>query len=178
MPHRLLARSLPTRSFHRNRPVALLFRGARKGFTAFFMLLAFTLVSTACGFRASPTPPEFRATAVTSEAPPEDPTFGLPAARVEIIEYGNFTCRECRSFFLGGIKEQLLLEYGDDLHLIWRDLPADSDLSRQAAQAAQCAYEQIASGNTTTCCSIMISQPSKTAVLNRRVLRQPLRKVG
>lgn len=139
MPHLLSARNLPKSPAYNP-------GSGSKNFwhplMVLSVLLSMLIVTAACGRTAAPAPTETRTIMASPKSLPEDPTFGLPIARIEIVEYGNFTCLDCRSFFMGGIKEQLLMEYGDEVNLIWRDLPADTDLSTQAAQAAQCAYEQ------------------------------------
>ncbi len=71
-----------------------------------------------------------------------DPSMGSDSAKVTIIEYGDFACRSCKTWYSAAIKEQVLLEYGSDVRFVWRDFPLSSPQSIKAAEAARCAQEQ------------------------------------
>jgi protein-disulfide isomerase len=71
-----------------------------------------------------------------------DPSLGNPAAKVTIIEYGDFGCPTCRGWEKAGVLKQILAAYGDQVHFIWRDYPIITAQSPQAAEAGQCAFEQ------------------------------------
>ena len=71
-----------------------------------------------------------------------DPSLGSPAAKVTIIEYGDFGCPTCRGWEQAGVLKQIVAAYGDQVHFVWRDYPIITAQSPQAAEAGQCAFDQ------------------------------------
>jgi len=79
----------------------------------------------------------------TNPAPMEAaPTLGPEAAPVTIVEYSDFGCPSCWSWYKTGVLEQLRAKYGDQIRFVWRDFPVITLLSPKAAEAGQCAQEQ------------------------------------
>jgi protein-disulfide isomerase len=72
----------------------------------------------------------------------DDPSIGPASAPVTIVEYADFNCPSCRSWYNSGILQQILDEYGDKVRFVWRDFPVITPQSPKAAEAAQCAYDQ------------------------------------
>ena len=72
----------------------------------------------------------------------EDPSMGPANAPVTVIEYGDFACPDCRAWYMGAIREQILLEYGGDVRFVWRNFPVVSPESPKAAEGAHCAADQ------------------------------------
>jgi len=72
----------------------------------------------------------------------EDPALGPATAPVAIVEYGDFGCPSCRAWHRAGILKQIRAQYGDQVRFVWRDFPMITPQSPQAAEAAQCAYDQ------------------------------------
>lgn len=72
-----------------------------------------------------------------------DPVLGDPAAPVTIVEYGDFKCPSCTSFFLE-TEPRLRREYIETgkARLVWRDFPVIDAESAPAAEAARCAGAQ------------------------------------
>ena len=86
--------------------------------------------------------PRPQALAVSPERLNNDPSLGPPDAPVTIIEYGDFGCPSCRAWHNAGILDMVLATYGDQVRFVWRDFPIITAFSPEAAQAAQCAYDQ------------------------------------
>ena len=82
------------------------------------------------------------AQAVSSERLNDDPALGSPNALVTIIEYGDFGCPACQAWHNAGILDRVIETYGDQVQFVWRDFPIITAFSPEAAQAAQCAYDQ------------------------------------
>jgi len=77
----------------------------------------------------------------TNLVTPDDPSAGSPAAKVHIVEFSDFQCQFCKRSY--PIIEQIIKEYGQQIHFIYRDLPLPSHIyARKAAEAAECAQEQ------------------------------------
>jgi protein-disulfide isomerase len=93
----------------------------------------------AAGYLLWPRP---QALAVSPERLNDDPSLGADDAQVTIIEYGDFGCPSCRAWHNAGILDQILATYGDQVRFVWRDFPIITAFSPEAAQAAQCAYDQ------------------------------------
>ena len=72
----------------------------------------------------------------------DDPSLGSVAAKVTIVEYGDFGCSACQAWHRAGIVEQIRAKYGDKVRFVWRDFPVITPQSPKAAEAAQCAYDQ------------------------------------
>src|SRR5262245_51702553 len=72
----------------------------------------------------------------------DDPALGPTTAPVTIVEYGDFGCPSCRAWHHAGILSQIRAQYGEQVRFVWRDFPVITPQSPQAAEAAQCAYEQ------------------------------------
>jgi protein-disulfide isomerase len=72
----------------------------------------------------------------------DDPFIGSINAPVTIVEYGDFGCPSCRAWHNAGILEQVQAAYSDQVRFVWRDFPVITAQSPQAAEAAQCAYDQ------------------------------------
>jgi protein-disulfide isomerase len=68
-----------------------------------------------------------------------DPSIGSPNAPVTIVEFSDFHCSFCRRFH-DETYEAILDEYGDQVNFVYRDFPVVG--GQQAAEAAECAYEQ------------------------------------
>jgi protein-disulfide isomerase len=67
---------------------------------------------------------------------------GPAEAPVQIVEFGDFGCPQCRAWHINGIKDQLQEEFGDQISFTFRHYPIITDLSPKAAEAGQCAAEQ------------------------------------
>ncbi len=72
----------------------------------------------------------------------DNPTKGPSVAPVTITEFGDFNCEACRAWHEFGFLEQLQANYGDQVRIVWRDLPIITPQSPKAAEAAECAYDQ------------------------------------
>lgn len=71
----------------------------------------------------------------------DDPSAGSPEAKVHIVEFSDFQCPYCKQSY--PIVEQLINEYGQRIHFVYRDFPIPSHAyARKAAEAAECAQEQ------------------------------------
>lgn len=68
--------------------------------------------------------------------------LGPTDAPVTIIEYGDFGCTTCRSWFRQGVLGQILAYYGPRVRFVWRDFPIITVASPRAAEAGQCAFDQ------------------------------------
>lgn len=71
-----------------------------------------------------------------------NPTLGPDTAKVTITEYGDFGCSSCQAWHNAGILEQIREIYGDQFQFVWKDFPVITAQSPQAAEAAQCAFDQ------------------------------------
>ena len=71
-----------------------------------------------------------------------NPTLGPDAAKVTIIEYGDFGCPTCRAWVRAGVLKQLIAAYGDRIQFVWKDFPIITAQSPKAAEAGQCAFDQ------------------------------------
>jgi protein-disulfide isomerase len=72
----------------------------------------------------------------------DEPSLGPADAPVTIVEYGDFGCTTCRTWYRQGVLGQILAHYGDRVRFIWRDFPIITAASPQAAEAGQCAFDQ------------------------------------
>jgi protein-disulfide isomerase len=72
----------------------------------------------------------------------DEPSLGPADAPVTIVEYGDFGCTTCRSWYRQGVLEQILAHYGPRVRFVWRDFPIITAESPQAAEAGQCAFDQ------------------------------------
>ena len=83
-------------------------------------------------------PPVFRATVSVAGAP----VRGAETAPVTLIEFSDFHCPFCRQ--VQPVLKQLLTKYGQDLRIVYKDLPIDSlhPQARLASEAARCAGDQ------------------------------------
>lgn len=71
----------------------------------------------------------------------DDPSAGSPEAKVHMVEFSDFQCPYCKRSY--PIVEQLINEYGQRIHFVYRDFPIPSHAyARKAAEAAECAQEQ------------------------------------
>ena len=86
--------------------------------------------------------PRPKALAVSQERLNDDPYIGSIDAPVTIVEYGDFGCPSCRGWHNAGILDRVIATYGDQVRFVWRDFPIITAFSPEAAQAAQCAYDQ------------------------------------
>lgn len=86
--------------------------------------------------------PRPQALAVSPERLNDDPFLGAAEAPVTIVEYGDFGCPSCKAWHNAGILDMVLATYGDQVRFVWRDFPVITAFSPEAAQAAQCAYDQ------------------------------------
>ncbi len=71
----------------------------------------------------------------------DDPFLGGENAKVTIIEFGCFRCKYTKK--AEDTRKQILEKYGDKVKFVFRNFPLPShDLSRETAEAADCALEQ------------------------------------
>ena len=71
----------------------------------------------------------------------DDPSLGGENAKVTIIEFGCFRCKYTKK--AEETMKKLLEKYGDKIKIVFRNFPLPShDLSRETAEAAECAKEQ------------------------------------
>ncbi|MQC27389.1 MAG: DsbA family protein [Chloroflexi bacterium] len=72
-----------------------------------------------------------------------DPVFGPEDAPITIIEFSDFECPFCKSYFLNTYP-RLLADYADQIRFVYKDFPLTSihPDAVPAAMAAQCAFEQ------------------------------------
>ena len=74
----------------------------------------------------------------------DDPMLGNPKAKVTIVEFSDFQCPFCRTFWSGAF-QQIKTEYIDTgkVRFVYRDFPLSFHPAAQpAAEAAQCANDQ------------------------------------
>lgn len=71
-----------------------------------------------------------------------DPSSGPAAAKVTIVEYADYACSACSQ--LAPSLKSLLQKYPNDVRLVWKDFPNESESQEAtpAAIAARCADEQ------------------------------------
>ncbi len=71
-----------------------------------------------------------------------DIKIGSDDAKIKLVEFSDFQCPYCKMF--QGTVDDILTEYGDDVQLIFKNLPLDSihPRARDAALAGECANEQ------------------------------------
>jgi protein-disulfide isomerase len=72
----------------------------------------------------------------------DEPSLGPADAPVTIVEYGDFGCATCRSWYRQSVLEQILSHYGTQVRFVWRDFPIITAASPLAAEAGQCAFDQ------------------------------------
>lgn len=72
----------------------------------------------------------------------DDPAKGPEGAPVTITEFGDFGCPSCRWWHQNRIFDRIIEQYGEQVRIVWRDLPVITPQSPKAAQAAQCAHDQ------------------------------------
>jgi len=74
----------------------------------------------------------------------DDPMLGNPKAKITLVEFSDFQCPFCRSFWSGAF-QQIKKEYIDTgkVRFVYRDFPLSfHPAALPAAQAAQCAHDQ------------------------------------
>jgi protein-disulfide isomerase len=71
-----------------------------------------------------------------------DPSLGPANAPVTLIEYADFGCPTCQTWYQSHTLEQVLAKYPNKIHFIWRDFPIITSDSPKAAEAGQCAFDQ------------------------------------
>ncbi len=74
----------------------------------------------------------------------DDPMLGNPKAKITLVEFSDFQCPFCRSFW-GGAFQQIKTEYIDTgkVRFVYRDFPLSFHPgAAPAAEAAQCANDQ------------------------------------
>lgn len=72
-----------------------------------------------------------------------DPDYGMLDAKVEVIAFEDFQCPYCQQEFT--IFRQIMEEYKDRVHFVFRDYaypPEVHDMAQSAAIAAECADDQ------------------------------------
>ncbi len=114
------------------------------------VIVALAVVYTGGGFRARPNSPGAAQAGVASgevalaELADNDPALGNPEAAVTIIEFSDFQCPFCRSFWrdtLPQISERYIKT--GKVRFIYRDFPLSiHEMAETYAQAAECANEQ------------------------------------
>ena len=67
---------------------------------------------------------------------------GPAEAPVTIVEYGDFNCPSCRSYYQLGIIDQVLALYPGQVRFVWRHFPVITPVSPELAEAAECASDQ------------------------------------
>ena len=72
----------------------------------------------------------------------DDRAIGPATAPVTIVEYGDFGCPTCLAWEKAGILNQVISQYGDKVHFVWRDFPVITAQSPKAAEAGRCAQDQ------------------------------------
>lgn len=72
-----------------------------------------------------------------------DPVLGPEVAPVTIIEFADFECPFCKSYF-EQVHNRLLAEYPNQIRFVFKDFPLSSihPNANEAALAGQCAFEQ------------------------------------
>lgn len=70
------------------------------------------------------------------------PSLGPETAPVTIVEYGDLGCPACWAWHKLGVLKDIRARYGDQVRFVWKDFPVVTLDSPDAAEAAQCAYEQ------------------------------------
>ena len=86
--------------------------------------------------------PRPQAQAVNADRLNDDPFIGSINAPVTIVEYGDFGCPSCLAWHEAGIIDRVIATYGDQVRFVWRNFPIITAFSPEAAQSAQCAYDQ------------------------------------
>jgi protein-disulfide isomerase len=80
--------------------------------------------------------------AASSAGAKDDPAWGPENAKVTIVEFADFQCPYCRSWFTQ-VYDRLVANYGDKIRFIYRDYPLPSHPeAKPAAIAANCAGAQ------------------------------------
>src|SRR3989338_2783202 len=71
-----------------------------------------------------------------------DPVRGATTAKITIVEFADFACEHCKES--AAIMRQLLLDYPNNVRIVWKDLPATTypEDSQPLHVAAQCANRQ------------------------------------
>ena len=82
--------------------------------------------------------PEVERTEVSAD---DDPYLGGENAKVTIIEFSDFACPFCAKFE-NEILPKILEKYGDKIKFVYRDFPVHENVSKLAAEAANCAGDQ------------------------------------
>lgn len=82
------------------------------------------------------------APAVSAARIAEQHSRGPAAAKVTIVEYGDFDCPTCRAYFNSGILERILKAYPNQVRLVFRHLPIITPVSPKLAEASECAADQ------------------------------------
>lgn len=110
-----------------------------------FLLLILAVVVAFFGYRVMKERQELAGTSSRETLPrvlATDPIRGSEAARVTVVEYGDFQCPFCAT-------EQadlkvFLAKYRDRVRLVWKDYPLEElhPEAMNAAEAARCAQEQ------------------------------------
>lgn len=82
------------------------------------------------------------APAVSAARIAEQHSRGPEAARVTIIEYGDFDCPTCKAYFNSGILQRIQKAYPSQVRLVFRHLPIITPASPKLAEASECAADQ------------------------------------
>lgn len=71
----------------------------------------------------------------------DDPYIGAENPKLTIVEFGDFECPACLNMY--PILHQVILDYKDDVRLVWKDFPGPSHPNAMAAAlGARCAQDQ------------------------------------
>lgn len=73
----------------------------------------------------------------------DSPSWGPVNAKVTVVEFSDFECPYCGTFYRDGSYNQLRKRYGDKIHYVFKDFPLNGHPNAfPAALAARCANEQ------------------------------------
>ena len=102
-----------------------------------------TTLPPAAAAAPTATPPPVSAPLVGAVSVDDDPARGPENALVTIIEFSDFQCPFCKSFF-DQTQPIVFATYGDRVRYVFRDFPIASlhPQAPKAAEAAQCAFDQ------------------------------------
>jgi protein-disulfide isomerase len=104
------------------------------------MVSVFGLITGLILFAALYPKPQYPA--VSADRLAQDPTLGPVGAPITIIEYADYACPGCKSWYHAGVLQDILKKFPDSVRFVYRDNARISPASVKAANAAQCAFDQ------------------------------------